>query len=111
MNCSNCGYISFDYNQSCPKCDKVTSSERAKLNLPDCRPDPSFLLGALTGQANESEVEIQMDYSADTEVAERGKDMSLVNSMETETDETLLENAEKITVVIDKKKGKIWAEA
>jgi hypothetical protein len=65
----------------------------------------------LTGEANESEVEIQMDYLGDTEVTERQKDMSLVNSSETETDENLLENAEKITVQIDKKKGRIWAEA
>jgi rubredoxin len=111
MKCSNCGYISFDYNQSCPKCDKDISAERAKLNLPDYRSDPPFLLGALTGQVNESEIEIQMDYSADIEVVDRQRDMSLVNSIETKTDETLPENAEKITVVIDKKKGRIWAGA
>jgi hypothetical protein len=111
MKCSNCGYISFDYNQACPKCDKDTGAERTKLNLPDYRSNPPFLLGALTGEANESEVEIQMDYLDDTEVTERQKDMSLVNSSETETDENLLENAEKITVQIDKKKGRIWAEA
>jgi hypothetical protein len=109
MKCSNCGYISFDYNQSCPKCDKDTSAERTKLNLPDYRSNPPFLLGALTGEANESEVEI--DYSAGTEVTERQRDMSLVNSSETEADKALLENAEKITVQIDKKKGRIWAEA
>jgi hypothetical protein len=111
MKCSNCGYISFDYNQSCPKCDKDTGAERAKLNLPDYRSNPPFLLGALTGQANESEVEIQMDYSADIEVADHQREMSLESSIETETDETLLENAEKITVVINKKKRRIWAGA
>jgi predicted nucleic acid-binding Zn-ribbon protein len=109
MKCSNCGYISFDYNQSCPKCDKDISAERAKLNLPDYRSNPPFLLGALTGQVNESEVEI--DYSADFEVVDRQRDMSLVNSIETDTDENLHDKAEKITVVIDKKKGRIWAGA
>jgi hypothetical protein len=111
MKCSKCGYISFDYNQSCPKCDKDVSGERAKLNLPDYRSDPPFLLGALTGEVNESEVEIQMDYSAGMEVAEHQRDMSLVNSIETETNENLPDKAEKITVVIDKKKGRIWAGA
>jgi hypothetical protein len=109
MKCSNCGYFSFDYNQSCPKCDKDTSVERAKLNLPDYRSDPPFLLGALTGPINESDVEI--DYSADIEVVDRQGDMSLMSSIETEIDETSLEKAEKITVVIDKKKGRIWAGA
>ena len=75
MKCSNCGYISFDYNQSCPKCDKDTSAERTKLNLPDYRSNPPFLLGALTGEANESEVEI--DYSAEIEVADHQRDMRL----------------------------------
>jgi hypothetical protein len=109
MKCSNCGYFSFDYNQSCPKCDKDTSAERAKLNLPDYRSDPPSLLGALTGQANESEVEI--DYSADIEVVDRQGDMSLISSIEMETQKNLHDKAEKITVVIDKKKGRVWAGA
>lgn len=111
MKCPKCGYVSFDYNQSCPKCDEDISAERTKLNLSDYRSDPPFLLGALTGQVNESEVDIQMDYFAGMEVPERQRDMSLVNAIETASDGTLIDKAEKITVVIDKKKGRIWAGA
>ena len=111
MKCPKCGYISFDYNRSCPKCSEDMSAERAILNLSDYRSDPPFLLGALTGEANESEVEIRMDYSAGVELPDDQMDMSLVNSIETATDETVLDKAEKITVVIDKKKGRVWADA
>lgn len=111
MKCPKCGYISFDYNRSCPKCNEDMSAERAKLNLSDYRSDPPFLLGALTGEVHESEVEIQMDYSAGVELPDDRMDMSLVNSMETTTEETLRDRAEKITVVIDKKKGRVWAGA
>ena len=54
MKCPKCGYISFDYNLSCPKCNKDISTEQEKLHIPAFRPDPPFLLGALTGEANES---------------------------------------------------------
>src|SRR4030042_2454809 len=56
MKCPKCGYVSFDYNLSCPKCNKDISSEQEKLHIPAFRPDPPFLLGALTGEANESQV-------------------------------------------------------
>ncbi len=111
MKCSKCGYISFDYNQSCPKCDKDVSGERAELNLPDYRSHPPFLLGALTGDVDESGMDIELDYSADMEVADHQRDMSLESAMDTEADEDILDKAEKITVVIDKKKGRVWAGA
>jgi hypothetical protein len=47
MKCPKCGYISFDYNHTCPKCNKNISPEREKMNLPDYRPNPPFLLGTL----------------------------------------------------------------
>jgi hypothetical protein len=56
MKCPKCGFISFDYNLSCPKCNKDISSEQEKLHTPAFRPDPPFLLGALTGEANESQI-------------------------------------------------------
>jgi hypothetical protein len=61
MKCSKCGYISFDYNQVCPKCNKEISSDQGKLNLPAFRPDPPTLLGALTGEHNESQVDLSFD--------------------------------------------------
>jgi hypothetical protein len=56
MKCPKCGYISFDYNLSCPKCNKDISSEQEKLHIPAFRPDPPFLLGSLTGEAGESQI-------------------------------------------------------
>ena len=56
MKCPKCGYISFDYNLSCPKCNKDISTEQEKLHIPAFRPDPPFLLGSLTGEANESQI-------------------------------------------------------
>lgn len=55
MKCPKCGYISFDYNASCPKCKKDLTPQREALNLPSYRPDPPALLGALLGKTDEPE--------------------------------------------------------
>lgn len=55
MKCPKCGYISFDYNLSCPKCNKDISTEQEKLHIPAFRPDAPSLLGSLIGEANESQ--------------------------------------------------------
>jgi hypothetical protein len=60
MKCPKCGYVSFDYNLSCPKCGKDVSSEQAKLNLPAFKPNPLSLLGALTGQPGGSSAELSV---------------------------------------------------
>ncbi|MBN2126342.1 MAG: hypothetical protein JW821_18725, partial [Deltaproteobacteria bacterium] len=70
MKCPKCGYISFDFNLVCPKCTKDISAERQKLNLPEFRPHPPSLLGALTGEANESNVGIRISPSAGEDLAE-----------------------------------------
>ena len=54
MKCPKCGYISFDYNQVCPKCSKDISAEQARLNLPSFRPDTPYLLEMLVGEGDES---------------------------------------------------------
>jgi hypothetical protein len=81
------------------------------LNLSDYRSDPPFLLSALTEEVDESEGETGIDFSFDLQVPEPQGDMNLVNAIETARDEVLTDKAEKITVVIDKKKGRIWAGA
>ncbi len=63
MKCPKCGYISFDYNQACPKCNKDISQEREKLNLPDFHPSVPFLLSSLTGEAEEGAVDIDIAES------------------------------------------------
>jgi len=49
MKCPRCGFISFDYNQACPKCGNDLSRERELMNFPSYTPKPLTLLGALTG--------------------------------------------------------------
>jgi len=58
MKCPKCGYISFDYNLSCPKCNKDISTEQEKLHIPAFRPDAPYLLGSLIGEANESQANL-----------------------------------------------------
>jgi hypothetical protein len=59
MKCPKCGYISFDYNQVCPKCNKDIGNEQEKLNLPGFKPDPPYLLEALTGAASASRIGLE----------------------------------------------------
>jgi hypothetical protein len=61
MKCPKCSYISFDFNQVCPKCNKDISAEQAKLNIPSFRPETPAFLGVLTGEAEDSGAAIQID--------------------------------------------------
>jgi len=49
MKCPKCGYISFDYNQVCPKCNKDISADGQKMNLPSYKPG-SFSIPGLEVQ-------------------------------------------------------------
>jgi hypothetical protein len=64
MKCPKCGYMSFDFNQICPKCNKDISAERDKMSLPSFRPAPPSLLGALTGEASDSNIGFRGDGSS-----------------------------------------------
>jgi phage FluMu protein Com len=46
MKCPKCKYVSFDYNEVCPKCNKELASERRKMNLSGYKPNPPFFLGS-----------------------------------------------------------------
>ncbi len=91
MKCPKCGYISFDYNQVCPKCDKDIANEQSKLNLPSFRPNPPSLLGILTGEADESNVGLHTDSSASMrdshEMDVRLDDSTVIGTSEIDLDE------------------------
>ena len=93
MRCPKCGYISFDYNHECPKCNKDVSTEVAKVGLPSYKPNPPSLLGALTGEANESNVGFELDPSSSLEITKDMGDVVLSDSSVLETDGVELEEA------------------
>jgi hypothetical protein len=96
MKCPKCGYISFDNNQVCPKCNRDISYEQEKLNFPAFRPNPPSLLGALTGEVTESHADMQVDqpYPEDvstdivTEEDINYEDAGAINMGEVALDET-----------------------
>ena len=90
MRCPKCGYISFDYNQVCPKCSKDISGEQAKINLPSFRPDPPSLLGVLIGEADESNVGFQIDSATSMDTS-HDMDMSMDDSAVIDTSDMDLE--------------------
>jgi hypothetical protein len=51
MKCPKCHYVSFDYNQVCPKCNKDISVEQERLHIPAFKPNPPSLLGGMLGGA------------------------------------------------------------
>jgi hypothetical protein len=80
MKCPKCGYISFDYNQVCPKCNKNISNEQEKTFLPSFRPDPPSLLGFLIGEANESNINLRAPHGAHSNV-HHSEDIDLGDSV------------------------------
>ena len=66
MKCPKCGYITFDYAKTCPKCNKNIVNERERLNLPTFAPAPLSLLDTLIARAIRPDIdtEIQEPQSA-----------------------------------------------
>ncbi len=81
MRCPKCGYISFDHNQICPKCNKDISDEQAKLNLPTYKSNPPQLLGMLVGAGDESNVGFTLDSDAALRGTGVGLDFEETSSM------------------------------
>jgi hypothetical protein len=74
MKCPKCGYVSFDYNQTCPKCNKDISTVQEKLNIPAFKPDPPSLLGALVGPR---ETDAHLNASGEIPVIQQETEISL----------------------------------
>jgi hypothetical protein len=87
MKCPKCRYISFDYNEVCPKCNKDLASERKKINLPDYKPNPPFFLGSLTGDLGDSRFGIEVGGITGKEDAEI-KDLEMHLDIETSQEAT-----------------------
>lgn len=60
MKCPKCKFISFDYNDTCPKCERSIAGEREKMHHGDFKPDTPFLLGSLLGGSPESHISLEV---------------------------------------------------
>ena len=100
MKCSKCGYISFDYNQVCPKCNKEISADQGTLNLPSFRPDPPSLLGALTGEHNESQVNLSID-SGSAMGGQDEEDIDFKDSVVMQSEEMSLDEEEDLDISLE----------
>lgn len=89
MKCPKCSYISFDFNQVCPKCNKDIAVEQAKLHTPSFRPEAPALLGALIGEADDSSTNVDVGTSTDLDTGEMGfEDSGTVDSGELSFDDS-----------------------
>ncbi len=89
MKCPKCSYISFDFNQVCPKCNKDIAVEQAKLHIPSFRPEAPALLGALIGEADDSSTSVDVGTSTDLDTGELGfEDSGTVDSGELSFDDS-----------------------
>ncbi len=76
MKCPKCSYISFDYNERCPKCNKDLAPEQRKRNLVAFKHNPPFFLGSITGEVTD----IESAYEAEASMAEarlEGEDLDM----------------------------------
>jgi hypothetical protein len=96
MKCPKCSYISFDYNQVCPKCSKDITAEQARLNLPAFRPDTPFLLEMLIGEVDESGAGLDTGEFSDIEgdTAEFGTDTDYFDAEDSDAEEVELSDAD-----------------
>ncbi len=101
MKCPKCGYISFDYNLTCPKCNKDISREQKKLNLPAFPPAPPSLLGALTGQASESQMGIQVGDFRDTVRIDHLPEVEVAGTDELEDTGSFMDEAEEVEIELE----------
>jgi hypothetical protein len=77
MKCPKCGYISFDYNQRCPKCNKDLVPEQKKRNLAAFKHNPPFLLATLTGDVDDIDIALDSGIATDAAIEEHDFEMHL----------------------------------
>jgi len=99
MKCPKCGYISFDYNSACPKCNKDITAEREKMGLPSYKPSTPSMLGALTGEANESQIGLEAHRPAETaELEQEMGGLSFEDSQAIEAMEVAFEDSQDLEI-------------
>ena len=94
MRCAKCNYISFDYNQICPKCNKDLKDIQVQLNLPDFQPSPPSFLGMMVGDGNDSSVNLEIGLPPHLDEIGPGDDVGLEVSEDMLTEEPATETGE-----------------
>ncbi len=98
MKCPKCGYISFDYNQRCPKCSKDLVPEQKKRNLAAFKHNPPFLLATLTGDVND--IDSALEAGIATDAASFGEE-DLEMHLDTEVPSTTGADVEDISLDLE----------
>ena len=102
MKCPKCGYISFDHNEFCPKCKKNIAVIRDKMNLPSYKASPPSMLGALTGEASDSGIDIGVQSSGDiSSVMEQEPGLSLEDSQTIEAMEKTFRDSQEFEIQLE----------
>ena len=109
MKCPKCGYISFDYNEVCPKCNKNIAALRDKMSLPSYKAAPLSMLKALTGEASDSNADISVQVSEDTaSVLEEEEGLSLEDSQAIEAMEKTFKDSQEFDMQLETTLDEIW---
>ena len=102
MKCPKCGYISFDHNEFCPKCNKNIAVIRDKMSMPSYKASPPSMLGALTGEANDSGVDIKVQGSGETaSVMDQEPGLSLEDSQTIEAMEKTFRDSQEFEIELE----------
>lgn len=111
MKCPKCGYISFDHNEICPKCNKNIAALRDKMSLPSYKAAPLSMLKALTGEASDSNADISVQVSEDTaSVLEEEEGLSLEDSQAIEAMEKTFKDSQEFDMQLETTLDEVWDE-
>lgn len=111
MKCPKCGYISFDYNEVCPKCNKNIAALRDKMSLPSYKAAPLSMLKALTGEVSDSEADTSVQVSEDTaSVLEEEEGLSLEDSQTIEAMEKTFKDSQEFDMKLETTLDEVWDE-
>lgn len=111
MKCPKCGYISFDHNEICPKCNKNIAALRDKMSLPSYKAAPLSMLKALTGEASDSNADISVQVSEDTaSVLEEEEGLSLEDSQAIEAMEKTFKDSQDFDMQLETTLDEVWDE-
>ena len=111
MKCPKCGYISFDYNEVCPKCNKNIAALRDKMSLPSYKAAPLSMLKALTGEVGDLDAGISVQVSEDTaSVLEEEEGLSLEDSQAIEAMEKTFKDSQEFDMQLETTLDEVWDE-